>query len=155
MITDQEVSYSFNDRVTVGELFDLLEKMMKFEGDRFPARNVFHFDLRDPSKEQESLENTISVTARCLNGNLVGYLRILTDNAYIYYILDVMVEPENRGRNIGRRLVEMAVEKAKLNGFIKIFLTAMPGTESFYREFGFNEGMSPVLTIRGEDYVND
>jgi hypothetical protein len=34
---------------------------------------------------------------------------------------------------------------------MKIFLTALPGLEDFYRQFGFRETMSPVMTLRGED----
>jgi predicted N-acetyltransferase YhbS len=146
-------SYKYDDKVGVEELFKLLYKMMAFGGDRFPARNVFHFDLRNAEKEAESLKNTVSVTARDEQGILVGYLRVLTDRVYIFYILDVMVNPVCRKQGIGAKLVELAVDHGKKNGFIKMFLTAIPGAEDFYRQFGFKEGMSPVLTMRGEDYI--
>ena len=144
--------YKYEDVVEVGELFGLLERMMTFEGDRFPAKNVFHVELRSREKEAISLANCISVTARGADGELVGYLRVITDGAYIYYVLDVMVDPEFRGQGIGKALVELAVEKCKQDGCIKLFLTALPGAEGFYAKFGFKEGMSPVLTMRGEDY---
>lgn len=144
--------YKYGDNVSKEELFVLLDKMMQFKGDKFPAKNVFHFDLRNYEKEDLSLENTISVTARNYEDELIGYLRILTDHAYIYYILDVMVNPKYRNNGIGAELVSLAVNRCKDQGFIKIFLTAIPGTEKFYEKFGFKESMSPVLTIRGEDY---
>ena len=147
-----EIIYKYDDLVSVEELFSLLEKMMNFAGDRFPSRNVFHVALRSREKEAVSLKNVISVTARRTDGFLVGYLRLLTDHAYIHYILDVMVDPEIRSRSVGSRLVQLAVNNSKEEGFIKIFLTAMPGTEAFYEKFGFKEGMSPVLTLRGEDF---
>ncbi len=148
-----EFNYVYDDTVSVEELFHLLERMTQFEGDRFPARNVFHTALRSREAEKQSLENTVSVTARSGDGTLVGYLRILTDHSYIYYLLDVMVDPGTRGRGIGGKLVEIAVNGCKSNGFMKIFLTAIPGSEGFYKKFGFKESMSPVLTMRGEDYV--
>jgi len=147
------MTYTYDDSVSVHELFELWEKMKAFQGDRFPAHLAFHMPLRDKKKEEESIKNTISVTARDNNGSLIGYLRILTDRAYIYYILDVMVDPKYRKKGIGSNLVELGVEQSKNQGFIKIFLTALPGTEKFYKKYGFNEGMSPVLTIRGEDYL--
>jgi GNAT superfamily N-acetyltransferase len=147
------IHYAYDDKVSVDELFGLLDKMMAFDGDRFPARNVFHVALRDKEKEDVSLKNTVAVTARGADGNLLGYLRILTDRAYMFYILDVMVDPESRGLGIGGKLVEVAVNECKKRGFIKIFLTAIPGSEAFYKKYGFKEGMSPVLTMRGEDYV--
>lgn len=148
-----DIDYTYDDKVSVDELFCLLDKMMKFKGDRFPARNVFHVALRDEEKEATSLKNTIAVTARSEKGRLIGYLRILTDHAYMFYILDVMVDPNTRGSGIGSRLVEIAVDGCKSQGFIKLFLTAVPGSEDFYAKHGFKESLSPVLTMRGEDYV--
>lgn len=150
-----KIVYTFDDRVNSKELFELLEEMQKSTTDKFPAASVFHCALRNPEKEELSLQNTIAVTARNSgrNNRLVGYLRLLTDHAYIYYILDVMVDPEYRKQGIGKQLLDLTVNDCKKDGFIKIFLTAIPGSESFYQQFGFKEGMSPVLTIRGEDYT--
>lgn len=147
------VVYAYDDAVTVDELFVLLERMVAHRGDRFPAENVFHVSLRDREKERVSLERTISVTARTGDCQLVGYLRILTDHAYMYYLLDVMVDPALRRSGIGKHLVELAVNTIKSKGFMKLFLTAIPGSEDFYKKFGFKESMSPVLTMRGEDHV--
>ncbi len=147
------ITYTYDDAVSVEEFQDLLARMLQYDGDRFPAANVFHVPLRDSVKEQSSLDHTIAVTARDAANNLVGFLKVLTDDAYLYYIYNVMVDPKLRKKGIGSRIVEMAVEECKKGGFMKIFLTAIPGTEEFYRKYGFKEGMSPVLTIRGEDYV--
>jgi len=147
--------YKYDDDVSVEELFLLIERMMSFDEDRFPAGNVFHVALRDEKKEEESLKNCISVTARGEDGILTGYLRILGDRVYIYYILDVMVDPSCRNNGVGAEMVRIAVDTARHNGFIKIFLTAIPGTEEFYSQFGFKEGMSPVLTLRGEDQTKE
>lgn len=147
-----DIAYKYDDTVSVEELFGLLDTLMKYDGDRFPAKNVFHVELRDKEKEAVSLKNTVSVTARKSSGELVGYLRILTDRAYMFYILDVMVDPKCRKQGIGSKLVELTVDSCKQKGFIKLFLTAIPGAENLYRKFGFKEGMSPILTMRGEDY---
>ena len=149
------IRYKYDDSVSVEELFLLIKRMEAFGGDRFPASNVFHVRLRDKAKEAESLKHCISVSARGDDGTLIGYLRLLTDHAYIYYILDVMVDPGFRRQGIGKAMMQLAVDAAKKDGFIKIFLTAIPGTEEFYSQFGFSEGMSPVLTLRGEDYVKE
>ena len=151
----KNIIYSFDDRVTSAELFDLMAEMEKSKTDRFPPKNVFHVALRDTKKEDIALNNTISVTARDKgrNGKLIGFLRLLTDRAYIHYILDVMVDPDYRKQGIGKQLIEITLNNCRKEGFIKIFLTAIPGSEPFYEKFGFKEGMSPVLTIRGEDYI--
>lgn len=146
-----DIIYTYDDAVIASEIFDLLDRMEQAKDEAFPAKDVFHIPLRNLQSEERSLEHSISVTARDSYGALQGYLRILGDNAYIYYILDVMVTPEKRLKHIGSELVNLAVEKCKEAGFIKIFLTAIPGSESFYERFGFKPGMSPVLCIRGED----
>jgi hypothetical protein len=45
-----------------------------------------------------------------------------------------------------------ALDHCEKGGFIKIFLTAIPGTERFYHRFGFKPSMSPVMVLRGEDF---
>lgn len=144
----------FDDKtVTAEEMFELLSDMKKVQGERFPAENVFHCSLRSKDKEKISLQNSISVTARNSDGKLVGFLKLLTDHSYMFYILDVMVHPDYRNNSIAREMIDLTVDYGKKNGFIKIFLTALPGKEKYYESFGFKEGMSPVLTIRGEEYA--
>jgi GNAT superfamily N-acetyltransferase len=145
-----ECKICFDDcSVTVAELEELLDAMDDAPM-RFPARAVFHRSLRTAEKEQAALDNTISVTARH-SDKLVGFLRIVTDRAYFYYLCDVMVHPGWQRRGIGRQLVEVAVRTCRTRGYMKIFLTSLPGLEGFYRGFGFRESMSPVMTLRGED----
>lgn len=144
--------YCYGDAVSPSELFVLLDKMELQEGTRFPASAVFHRSLRDEKREASALESSVCVTARS-GGELVGFLRVVTDGVYIFYILDVMVDPAMQGRGTGRRLVELARDKAIEGGFMKLFLTAIPGAEAFYESMGFKPSMSPVLTMRGEDFV--
>jgi ribosomal protein S18 acetylase RimI-like enzyme len=140
-------------KVTVDEIFSLLDEMETSTNERFPAHKVFHRSLRTRELEQRSIENSISITARNESGKLVGFLKLVTDHSYMFYILDVMVAPNSRGNGVARHMIDEAIQYGKSQGFIKIFLTALPGKESYYESFGFSEGMSPVLTIRGEDYV--
>ncbi len=149
------INFKYNDQVSSDELFELMKEMEKSTTDRFPPKNVFHYSLRNEEKEKVSLKNTIAITARdsTKNNKLVGYLRLLTDHVYIFYLLDFMVDPDYRKQGIAKEIFRLTVDKFKKEGFIKIFLTAIPGSEPLYEKFGFKEGMSPVLTIRGEDYV--
>jgi GNAT superfamily N-acetyltransferase len=143
-------AFCFDDRgVTVEELEVLLDAMNGAQM-AFPAAAVFHRSLRTPELESASLQNTISATLRD-GGVLIGFLRIVTDHAYFYYLCDVMIHPAWQHRGLGSRLVESAVHECRRRGYMKIFLTSLPGLEDFYRRFGFRATMSPVLTLRGED----
>lgn len=148
--TDPAPQFRFDDReVSVEELERLLDAMDSAVM-AFPAAAVFHRSLRTPEKEAASLAHTISVTMR-VGGSLIGFLRIVTDHAYFYYLCDVMIHPEWQGRGLGRQLVEAAVHECRRRGYMKIFLTSLPGLEDFYGRFGFRATLSPVLTLRGED----
>lgn len=145
----------FDDGVTADEMSALMKAMEIDEGGRFPARAIFHYDLRDPERETIALNHGINVTARDEAGALVGTVRIITDQSYIFYIVDVMVHPSKQGTRVGSGLMELALTEIKKRGFIKVLLTAIPGREDFYLRLGFKPTMSPVLALRGEDYVGN
>jgi predicted N-acetyltransferase YhbS len=148
------IQIRFDDVVTVDEMQNLMDRMEADRSGRFPPSAVFHYALRTREREEAALANGINVTARETDGTLVGYLRIVTDRAYIYYIVDVMVRPDRQGSRVGSRMVGTALDELKRRGFIKVLLTAIPGKEEFYKRMGFRETMSPVLALRGEDYVD-
>lgn len=145
-----DVTIQFPDDVSVTEFNSLLADMEQGRA-AIPAHKVFHASLRTDAREATSLANTLSATAR-VDGRLVAYLRLLTDQAYMYYILDIMVHPAWQRKQVGSALLDRVVEYAKEQGFIKVFLTAIPGTEAFYERFGFQPTMSTVMALRGEDY---
>ena len=88
------------------------------------------------------MENSIAVTARDKQGKLIGYLKIISDDVYIYYILDVMVAPNKRGKGIGTKLMNAALKYCRNNGYMKIFITAIPGKGDFYKRSGFKPTVS-------------
>lgn len=149
-----ECRIRFDDEVTVSEIQDLMQRMDAVEAERFAARDIFHYGLRNPAKEQAALDGGVNVTLRDTAGDLLGYMRVVTDGSYIHYIVDVMVDPACQGGRMGSQMVQYAVDELKKGGFIKILLTAIPGKEAFYQRMGFQQTMSPVLALRGEDYMD-
>ena len=149
-----EIVTRFDDAVGVDEMNALMRAMEADTSGRFPPRAIFHYSLRNDAREAAALEHGINVTSRLADGTLVGYMRIVTDHAYIYYIVDVMVHPGHQGSRIGSTMVQAALSELKRRGFIKVLLTAIPGKEEFYMRMGFKPTMSPVLALRGEDYVS-
>ena len=149
-----EIVTTFDDAVTVDEINALMRAMEADTSGRFPPRAIFHYALRNDAREAAALEHGINVTSRLADRTLVGYMRIVTDQAYIYYIVDVMVHPEHQGLRIGSTMVQAALAELKRRGFIKVLLTAIPGKEEFYMRMGFKPTMSPVLALRGEDYAS-
>ena len=72
-----------------------------------------------------------------VNEQMIGMGRALSDMASDAYIQDVAVLDEFKGKGIGKKIVQILIEKLKENGVDWIGLVAQPGTSSFYEELGF------------------
>ncbi|MBI9067762.1 MAG: GNAT family N-acetyltransferase [Salinivirgaceae bacterium] len=90
---------------------------------------------------------------------LIGVGRIIGDGAMYFYIQDIIVRPEFKGKGIGK-IIMNAIEKylnthTYKNSFIG--LMAADGVKEFYKKFGYSErdenkpGMFKVITT---DYKN-
>jgi ribosomal protein S18 acetylase RimI-like enzyme len=77
-------------------------------------------------------------------GKLVAVGRALADGVYTAYIGDIAVLPAYRGLGVGKAIV---AELLRLSaGHKKIILYSVPGSEAFYRRFGFR-GMRTAMAI--------
>jgi ribosomal protein S18 acetylase RimI-like enzyme len=68
-------------------------------------------------------------------GRLVGAGRALADGVDTSYLCDIAVLPDYQGSGLGKQIVARLV--ALSQGHKKILLYAVPGKETFYRQFGF------------------
>jgi ribosomal protein S18 acetylase RimI-like enzyme len=69
------------------------------------------------------------------DGKLVGVGRVLADGVYTAYIGDIAVHPAHRGIGLGKQIVAELLRRSA--GHKKIILYSVPGSEAFYRKFGF------------------
>lgn len=84
------------------------------------------------------------------NGKLVGAGRALADGVYAAYIGDIAVLPAWRGLGLGKQVV---AELLRLSaGHKKIILYSVPGSEAFYRKFGFRS-MRTAMAIFENQHV--
>lgn len=75
------------------------------------------------------------------NGSQIGFARAVTDYATFYWLCDVFVLEEYRGRGLGTWLVKTVVESDQLKG-----LKGLLGTRdahSLYQKFGFEFASDP------------
>ncbi|MEX0289047.1 MAG: GNAT family N-acetyltransferase [Flavobacteriaceae bacterium] len=72
---------------------------------------------------------------------VVGMGRVIGDGAIYFYIQDVIVLPEHKGKGMGSLIMEQIerflLENAKANAFIG--LMAATGVKDFYKRFGYLE----------------
>jgi predicted N-acetyltransferase YhbS len=149
-----KITYILQDKVSYKELQILFKEMDSVKGERFWARDVFHYSWRTKKQELVALKKSTLITAR-LNNKLVGMVRLVDDGVYDFYVSEVMVIPSLQGKGIGKKLMDKTINYCKKVGFIKIFISALPGKETYYQQFGFKPAMSQVMEIKYKDVKHD
>ena len=75
--------------------------------------------------------------------------KMLHDGGYVCHIEDVVVDKKYRNRELGKKLVNFAINHAKDKGCYKIILNCNEHVEPFYNKLGFqskNKEMSIYFT---------
>ena len=98
-------------------------------------------DWHSVSREQvnKALRNDLFSVCVIHEEELVGMGRVIGDNALYYYIQDVIVLPEHKGKGVGRTImksIEDYLSKSVSSGAF-IGLMAAEGTTKFYEKFEF------------------
>jgi GNAT superfamily N-acetyltransferase len=82
----------------------------------------------------KSIENSLCVGVY-LRDKQVGFARIITDGATIYWLGDVLVDEAHRGHGIGKKLIESIVNWDKLQGMGGVLATR--DAHGLYEKYGF------------------
>jgi GNAT superfamily N-acetyltransferase len=80
----------------------------------------------------------------------VGFARVVTDQATFAYIADVFVLPEERGKGLGRWLVETVLAHPELQG-LRRWLLGTRSAHGLYRRCGFSEAPPPFAFLERHD----
>ena len=72
------------------------------------------------------------------NGILVGLARVLSDDASIMYLQDVLVNPSHQKKGIGARLVQLCLERFAHTRQKVLLTDDSPEQHRFYRSLGFS-----------------
>lgn len=83
------------------------------------------------------------------DGRLVGVGRALADGVYVSYIGDIAVHPGCRGIGLGKQIVADLLRQSE--GHKKIILYSVPGSEAFYRKFGFRRMRTAMAIFESQD----
>ncbi len=72
-------------------------------------------------------------------GRLAGFGRVVGDGVLYFYMQDIIVHPDFRGRGVGRLIVEALLAEVLKQAPVgaTIGLMAAEGKEGFYEKFGF------------------
>lgn len=90
---------------------------------------------RPIEKTQKAIEHSLCYGVYDQNRQ-IGFARVITDGATMYYLCDVFIDEQYRGQGIGKKLVETIINSEALQG-----INGLLGTKdahSLYESYGFN-----------------
>jgi GNAT superfamily N-acetyltransferase len=126
MIITPVEGYEIDDdraRVDLVALWDLLQ------------REAYWGHFRTRAVLDRQVERSWRVLGAYHMGAMVGFARALADGEALGYLADVIIEPEHRGRGLGRALVREMVEGAGAAGWRWMLHTK--DAHGLYADFGF------------------
>lgn len=100
---------------------------------------------RDAKTNRRSLKHSHPYGVFDPSGKLVGFLRVTSDKATVYYISDVVMAMEERGKGFGLALVQFALSDTKVCCGKGMLLTSTAA--GLYAKVGFY-GVNDRLMVR-------
>ena len=76
-------------------------------------------------------------------GKQIGFARIITDDAIMYYLCDVVVDENYRGRGVGRKMMETIRNDEKYRPMYALLGTK--DAHGLYEKFGFVKSVDGSL----------
>lgn len=99
------------------------------------------WDMHDDNTVSRGLKNSLYAVCIFSNGTIIGSGRVIGDGSIYFYIQDVIVLPEYKGKGIGKMIMNeienYLLKSANKNSFIG--LMAAEGVEEFYKQFGYKK----------------
>jgi GNAT superfamily N-acetyltransferase len=104
---------------------------------------------RAEERIERSIENSLCYGV--YHGNRqIGFARVVTDHATMYWLCDVFVDEEYRGHGIGKKLVESLTASEELKNLMGLLGTR--DAHELYKQYGFEEDKDRFMR-RARDYI--
>jgi GNAT superfamily N-acetyltransferase len=78
-----------------------------------------------------------------LNGDQVGFARIVTDYCVMYWLCDVIIDEGHRGKGLGKKLVETIINHEEFKNLRGILGTS--DAHGLYEKYGFVKPPNPNM----------
>jgi len=107
---------------------------------------------REPDLISQALENSLAVASVWDKGLLVAFARATGDKVFNATVWDVVVRPSHQRLGLGTLVMNELLTQLDVYHIPLITLYADPGTDSFYKKFGFLTDPSGVRGMFREKY---
>ena len=84
-----------------------------------------------------ALNNSWYMVSTYYDEKLIGFGRVVTDGVLHAMIYEMIVDPEFQGKGIGKKILNILVDKCKQQGIRDIQLFCAKGKKEFYIKNGF------------------
>lgn len=115
----------------------------------------------DPDGLARGVSNSTYVVTARSDGRLVGLARVLSDDASIVYVQDVLIDPEHQRRGIGRELLQRCLDRFSHVRQRVLLTDDEPHQHRLYKGLGFHDvsrldggGLHAFVDIRGADLTS-
>lgn len=98
---------------------------------------------------ERAIANSVCVGAY-LDGQQVGFARMVTDQATFAYLADVYVLDDHRGRGLSTRMLESLMQRPELQGLRRMLLVTRDA-HGLYERFGFTALAAPARFMERHD----
>jgi len=92
-----------------------------------------------PDKLVKAIKNSLFTIGAFEDGNLIGFIRVVGDDATILYIQDLLVKTDFQGLGIGSTLLQAVLGKYKHIRQIVLMTEDIEKTKAFYKKNGMVE----------------
>jgi GNAT superfamily N-acetyltransferase len=92
--------------------------------------------------------DVVVAVAEKASGRLAGFARVLTDDAYLAVILDVIVAPDFRGAGVGALVMDAVLGHPRVAAVRSVELVCQPELAGFYRRWGFTDEVGGSRLMR-------
>ena len=92
---------------------------------------------REPETLERSFTGATYVVGAWEADELVGVCRVLSDDASILYVQDILVDPDHQRRGIGRALLENVLDRYSHCRQKVLMTDDRPEQKAFYEALGF------------------
>ena len=125
---------SERDRVDLGRLYEWLV-------------GSYWANERTLEEQRTAVANSMNFSAY-IDGQMVGYARIVTDGCTFAWLCDVIVDPEFRGRGIGTALMDFVFSNPDVLR-VRRFLLGTRDAHALYRRYDFVDTEPGRIMRRG------
>jgi len=84
----------------------------------------------------KAIENSICIGIY-LKKKMIGFARIVTDYATMYWLSDVIIDTQYRKNGLGKKLIEIITKMKELDGIFGILATR--DAHGLYEKYGFKK----------------